>query len=165
MKSRSVSFPIIAALCCIAGCALPQVFKPLNLYDINNGNTIELYFNPTSAEHGTITSASTSGENFHGECMFSAEHGYPRPDWSNRGEAQALNTTPKDFAEAYGLPKDSQVKPVGTGIAVGDKGTVVELVFFHYSTDYRDRDMQTADGVGRDNSGHYYRIFLSTHSE
>jgi len=72
---------------------------------------------------------------------------------------------PTDFADAYGFSKDAQARPVGTGIIVGDKGTVIELVFYHRSTDVRSSDLQTADGVGRDNHGHYYRVFLSTQSD
>ena len=158
----------LVSMTLLIGCSLPEIIKPLNLYDTNNGNTIELIFNPNSREHGTITSSTTADQRFHGECVFSTEQGYPRPNASDisRGlSSTGGSATPKDFAEAYGFTKESTAKPVGTGIIVGDKGLVIELVFYHCSLSSRNGEMQTADGVGRDNNGHYYRVFLSTQSQ
>jgi|ERR1041385_305182 hypothetical protein len=168
MRIEFLQSLILILLIGLAGCTLPQVIKPMNLYDINDGTTIELYLNPTSWEHGTISSSSNANQKFHGECNFFAERGYPRPGIglnSYEKSKEANIPPPKDFGEAYGFTKDTQAKPVGTGIVVSDKGTVIELVFYHYSTDIRNGELQTADGIGRDNNGRYYRIFLSTQSQ
>jgi hypothetical protein len=168
---RIVPFnPFVALLltAMLAGCTLPQIIKPLNLYDINNGAMLALTYLPTSQDHGTISSAIDSSRQFHGECIFSNERGYPRPTapLESFGKADAaVSTPPKGFAEAYGFSKDLPAKPVGTGIVVGNDGTVIELVFYHWSSDARSNDLQTADGVGRDNNGRYYRVFLSTQSQ
>ena len=60
----------------------------------------------------------------------------------------------------YCLGKNSNAHPVGTGVIVDKDGTVIEIVFYRFSSDY-----QTGDGVAKDNKGKYYRIFLSTESQ
>jgi hypothetical protein len=155
-------------LALLAGCAFPQVIQPLNLYDIDDGTTVELFFYPTSRDHGTISSSRNAEQEFHGECSFSGEQGYPRPNHilENGEKFNAENSQPpRDFAEVYGFSKDIPAKPVGSGIIVGNKGKVIELVFYHLSWAAHSNDVETADGVGRDNKGRYYRIFLSTRSE
>jgi hypothetical protein len=145
----------------IIGCTMPQIVQPLHLYDLTDGTTIEVFFHSTSRDHGFISSKDSSSTQFQGEYNFSSDRisGWLPP---LRAEAmdksKTLNqTTPEDFAEAYGFGKNSQARPVGTGIIVGKDGTVIEIVFYRISA-----DLQTGDGIGRDNKGRYYRIFFST---
>ena len=81
------------------------------------------------------------------------------PGYDNSGTNAYSDKKMTDLAEAYGYGKNSQAKPAGTGILVGGTGTVIEIVFYRISG-----DLQTGDGVGRDNKGQYYRIFMSTES-
>ncbi len=167
MKNIYLQLLMSVMLISLTGCVLPQVIQSLNLYDISSGTTIELFFNQTSRDHGTISS-SAGDEQYHGECSFSAERGYPPPyppSQVRHGSDTVIVKSSKDFAEVYGFSKDIEARPVGTGIIVGNHGTVIELVFYHFSSEFRTGDIQSADGVGRDNSGRYYRVFLSTQGE
>jgi len=143
------------------GCTLPQIVQPLRLYDLKDGTTIEVIFHPTSRDHGTISSRNGQNGQFQGEYVFSSDRVL---SWggqsveSSRGKTLAQGESqPENFPDAYGYGKNSQARPVGTGIIVGKDGTVIEIVFYRLSS-----DLQTGDGVGRDNKGRYYRIFLST---
>jgi hypothetical protein len=149
-----LAFTLAAAL---AGCALPPVLQPLRLYDLEDGSTIEVFLRPTGLRYGTIVSRRGGAEEYHGEYSFVSDRlGAANPRPGPYGNALKQQTPPQDFADAYGFGKDSRAEPVGTGILVGG-GKVIEIVFFRLS-----RDLDSGDGVGRDNNGRYYRIFLST---
>lgn len=169
MNSHSLHSLAFALLISLAGgCTIPQIIKPLNIYNIKDGTTLQLLFNPTSPEHGTISSSTNTSQHFHGECSFSSDRRYPRPNSTGifSGKSDVENVpAPKDFAEAYGFSKDVPAKPVGTGIIIDNNGTVIELVFYHCSYDLRSNDIHSADGIGRDNNGNYYRVFMSTQSQ
>ena len=160
MKIKGIPFaPILIAG--IAGCTLPQVIQPLRLYDLKDGTTIEVVFHPTSRDHGIISSRNDQAPQFQGEYVLSDDR---VPSWGRQypglSEGHAFSPgkpPPEDFADAYGFGKNSQARPVGTGIIVGKDSTVIEIVFYRLSF-----DAQTGDGVGRDNKGRYYRIFLSS---
>lgn len=147
----------------LVSCTMPQVIQPLHLYDLKDGTTIEVLFHPTSRDHGIISSKDSVNEPFQGEYLFSSDRipsWLPQSHEYAQGKTNALSQAPMDdLAEAYGFGKNSQARPVGTGIMVGKDGTVIEIVFYRISP-----DLQTGDGVGRDNKGRYYRIFLSTES-
>lgn len=163
MNSKYIAVFLCFWLIGIVGCTMPQVFQPLHLYDLKDGNTIEVFFHPTSREHGIISSGNKTNEQFQGEYNFISDRisNWPqRPEGYLSGQTRALSQeSMDDFAEAYGFGKNSQAKPVGTGIIVGKNGIVIEIVFYRISA-----DLQNGDGVGRDNKGRYYRIFLSTES-
>ncbi|MBI4546699.1 MAG: hypothetical protein HY707_01860 [Ignavibacteriae bacterium] len=146
----------------IAGCIMPEVVQPLRLYDLKDGTTIEVVLHPTSRDHGTISSQGDQNEQFQGEYVFSLDRvpilGGQLPRYAQEGKTLSPDESlPDDFPGAYGFSKYSQARPVGTGIIVGENGTVIEIVFYRISP-----DLQTGDGVARDNKGRYYRIFLST---
>ena len=155
----------VAILCFLvmgfAGCTMFQIIQPLRLYDLKDGTTIEVLFHPPSRDHGLISSRKSPDESFRGEYDFSSERASgwaPSYGAGMLGKTNAKDQPPiDDFAEAYGFARNSQARPVGTGIIVGKDGTVIELVFFRISP-----DLQTGDGIGRDNKGRYFRIFLST---
>lgn len=65
-----------------------------------------------------------------------------------------------NFAELYGFGKETNVRPVGSAILVGTKGTVIEVVFYKVAS-----DMSYGDGVARDNKGFFYRVFLSEETQ
>ncbi len=145
------------------GCTLPQVIQPLRLYDLKDGSIIEVILHPTSRDHGKIVSSGIQKDQFEGEYVI-----YDRitvgsvrlPDFDRSETAVQFKTPPTDWAELYGFGKNSNAHPVGTGVIVGKDGTVIEIVFYRFSSDY-----QTGDGVAKDNKGKYYRIFLSTENQ
>ena len=148
-------------LSCLASCILPPTTQPLHLYDLQDGTTLVVLLHPTAREHGVIYSKDTVNEQFHGEYHLSANlaPGWPYPIGGNPGKVvEGSNSGSKDdLPEDYGFGKNSEARPSGTGILVGKNGTVIEIVFYKVSS-----DLQTGDGVGRDNKGRHYRIYLST---
>ncbi len=142
------------------GCEIPQIIRPLRLYDLKDGKTIEVFVKQISRNNGRFLSARTAEEKFEGEYVVverSGDLGYRPSSGVSRQFGMSNGTTENltGFAEAYGYGKDSNAKPVGTGILVGNKGTVIEIVFYRISSDL------SGDGVAKDNSGRYYRVFLS----
>ncbi len=160
MNMNGVAFASLL-LAFLSGCTLPQIVQPLRLYDLKDGTTIEVVVHPVSRDHGTFSARNNQTGQFHGEYVFSSERvpswGGQYPGFSQGYKSATGQTPPEDLADAYGYGKNSQARPVGTGIVVSGDGTVIELVFYRLSV-----DAQTGDGVGRDNKGRYYRIFLST---
>ncbi len=141
-------------------CTLPQTIQPLRLYDLKDGNTIEVILRSTSRDHGTITSFRDQKEQFEGEYVIydRTMNGRDRVPGIGRANANAEPAIlPSSLAELYGFAKNSDARPAGTGVIVGKDGTVIEIVFYRISSDF-----QTGDGVAKDNKGRYYRIFLST---
>ena len=62
----------------------------------------------------------------------------------------------QSLAEEYGFGTNSDAKPVGTAILIGDKGTVIEVIFYKV-----DPEKKNGDGIARDNEGNIYRVYLS----
>src|SRR5690349_13911061 len=118
MKLRLFQISTILCLLAFGVCTMPEVIKPLNLYDTGTGNTIALYFRPTTQGHGTLSTGAGADQKYHGECNFSQERGFPRP--GGFAETRSSDTSRirsfQGFAEAYGFTKDSPAKPVGSGI-------------------------------------------------
>ena len=161
MKLIVILMNIYFLLTAFVGCTMPQVIQPLHLYDLRDGTKIEVFLQPKAEDHGIISSINNNGEQFQGEYIFTSDRVPNWPPKSFETSTAASNnsgkTPPEDFADAYGFGKNSQARPVGTGIIIGTDGTVIEIVFYRISA-----DLKTGDGVGRDNKGRYYRIFLST---
>ncbi len=162
MKFNLFLYPLMVSFLLI-GCVLPQVIQPMRLYDLRSGNTIEVFLQPTSRDHGLLKSRSRQQEHFEGEYVlldrYAGMSSPPRP--RPLGEPQSFrDSIPNDFAELYGFSKNSSAQPVGTGILVGKDSTVIQIVFYHVSA-----DNQTGDGVAKDNKGRYYRVYFSTEGE
>jgi hypothetical protein len=79
------------------------------------------------------------------------------PEGLTRAETGASHAANASFAELYGFSKEAPAKPAGTAILVGDKGTVIEIVFYKIGYQF-----QFGDGVGKDNKGRRYRVFMSS---
>ncbi|MBI5216623.1 MAG: hypothetical protein HY960_12800 [Ignavibacteriae bacterium] len=145
----------------LGGCTFPHIVQPLRLYDLESGNTLEVIFHATNREHGTISSSNTEGSQFRGEyVLYDRGITYPGHESYSKGTTSMLNdSTSKNFADLYGFSKEYRARPVGTGIIVGDDGTVIEIIFYNIA-----HNLESGDGVGKDNKGRYYRIYLSTES-
>ncbi len=146
----------------ILGCELPQVIRPLRLYNLEDGKTIEVFLRNNSLHGGKLVSAREGDENFEGEiALYGGSTGNYRPPLGTTefGKASAAAEKLPDnasLAKLYGFGKDTDARPVGTAILIGSKGTAIEIVLYGISA-----DRQYGDGVARDNKGRYYRVFLS----
>ena len=161
MKTVSASI-LTFALLTLCGCEYSQFSRPLRLYDIGNGNLIQVFFQRHSSSSGKLVSGQSHGETFQGECiLYGSTPDYSRPPLGLSQPGARLNAQPLQddagFAELYGFGKESQARPVGTAILVGSKGTTVEIVLYRISA-----DQQFGDGIGKDNNGRRYRVFLTT---
>ena len=64
-------------------------------------------------------------------------------------------TDAKLWPDVYGFGRAATAKPVATATLVGNQGTVIEVVF--YSLNLGDG---SGSGVGRDNAGNWYRVYV-----
>ena len=160
---KTIYAPIVAfALLSLCGCEFSRFSRPLRLYDTGNGNIIQVYFQRISLNGGKLISGQSQGETFQGECiLYGSTPDYTRPPLGMpRSDAASNAQSPQDdanFAELYGFGKESQARPVGTAVIVGNKGTTIEIVLYRLSA-----DQQFGDGIGKDNNGRRYRVFLTT---
>ncbi|HTY58705.1 MAG TPA: hypothetical protein VMF59_07795 [Bacteroidota bacterium] len=156
MTTLAFALPLIVVL---QGCQIPQIIRPVRLYDLKEGKTIEVFMQPVSKTNGRLVSAQSEGENFEGEYVVYTRPALTpatvRPDGMAQG-GMGNTREGESLAELYGLGKDSNVRPEGTGIIVGDKGTTIEIVLYRV-----EGNLEAGDGVARDNKGRYFRVFLS----
>jgi hypothetical protein len=155
---KSTMLLLILAL--LSGCEMPHLFRPLRLYDLKEGVTLEVFLQPNSRNTGMLVSARSDSETFHGEYAI-----YDRtpslPGREPRVDAQGMGAPlAGDFAETYGFGKESNARPAGTAVIVGNRGTVVDIVLYRVGD-----DLSFGDGVAIDNKGRKYRVFLSAESE
>ncbi len=158
-----VSTIVIAALFSLvaSGCEVSQVMRPLRLYDLSDGKTIEVFLRRSSPNSGKLVSAQVHDERFEGEIvLYGSSVDYkPRPGTFGLDAAKGSAGNVPDNAglpELYGFGKDAEARPAGTAILVGSQGTTIEIVLYRISA-----DLQYGDGVARDNKGRRYRVFLS----
>jgi len=106
---------------------------------------------------GKITYVSKDDESFSGEYVFqSIKSGNPlmQPN-SNKDLFKSENKSDIDFSKLYGFSENVHAVPVGTMILQGDKGTVIDIVFYTFLY-----DRGIASGVGKDNKGNVYRVYI-----
>ncbi len=63
----------------------------------------------------------------------------------------------KSFPELYGFGKTTNVTPQGSATLVATNGLVIEIVFYKLLI-----PEQIGDGIGKDNKGNFYRVYLVT---
>src|SRR5258707_7434038 len=130
MRGLPMNLPQIATLKLVGllslylvGCTLPPLIRPLHLYDLKDGTIIEVRLHPTSREHGMISSAESSGEQFSGEYDITSDRvpGWPPHIRGQYGEPAKADSQflSDDLAQIYGFGKNSQARPVRTGSIVG----------------------------------------------
>ena len=133
---------------------LPTTIKSLRLYERNSGNIINLVLSKPIYNQGTIYTsqyeADQGSEIFDGEYHIHGKKYKPDPRYKH------FMNEAKSIAEEYGFGKNSDAKPVGTGIIIGSEGTVIEIIFYDIQG-----ALKSGDGLGRDNNGNFYRVYLS----
>lgn len=143
------------------GCEIPQVMRPLRLYDLKDGTTIEVFLRRNSPNSGRLVSARVQGEKYEGEIVLYGGSPDYKPLGGLSGQYNAAEgyknfSDDANLPELYGFGKETNAKPVGTAVLVGNQGTTIEIVLYRISV-----DLQYGDGVARDNKGRRYRVFLS----
>jgi hypothetical protein len=163
MKTTTLISVLIVCVI-LASCQIYHTIRPLRLYSMGDGSLIEVFLQQKSRDGGRLVSAEVQGERFHGEYVIYDRVAYRDGQYS-RGNA-LLQSVAKDstelrtFAELYGFGEHSDARPVGTGILVGDQGTMIEIVLYRVSA-----NLEAGDGVAKDNRGGRYRVFLSVEQE
>ena len=123
----------------------------LRLYDLQEGRTIHAQLSEPNYQRGTILSIRDGNENFEGEYYYYGN----RARISQYREMESfLDDT--DLAERYGFGKNTDARPVGSAVMIGDKGTVIQIIFYQ-----ADPNLNAGDGIGSDNKGNFYRVYLS----
>lgn len=138
----------------ITSCVPSWYYKSIRFYNIENGHTIEVYHEDAYAVSGRLNSFRNSDEQFKGE-YFIYPPKQPAPEkYSTFGnlDMEQLNS----LAEKYGYGKESNAKPAGSLILTGNKGTVIQGVLYKVTP-----DKKSGDGIGMDNDGGIYRIYMS----
>lgn len=139
----------------------------MRIYNLNGSEKIKIDFNNAMQRQGEISFSTDNGENFEGEYLFqsnftrNAKKDLIGP-FASEGQFLADNEkrSKEKFSSLYGFGEESNAKPVGTMILIGDNGTVIDVVFYTFSF-----DKGTASGVGKDNKGNVYRIFTTNYYE
>lgn len=133
---------------------IPAKVKSLRLYERDSGNIIHVILTKGDYNQGTIYTsqydADQRSEIFSGEYHISGRNFVP-----DKKTTEFMNQA-KSISEEYGFGQNSGAKPMGTGIMVGSEGTVIEIIFYDVQG-----DLKSADGIGKDNNGKYYRVYLS----
>ena len=152
MILKTIPFLIFLFLSSMISC-LPIYVNSLRLYDRETGNTIQVALSDAKSNQGSIYSTQNdtapNSEIFKGEYyIYGESRKYQHPD------QQFMNE--QSLAEEYGFGENSDAKPVGTAILIGNQGTVIEVIFYKV-----DSQKKNGDGIGRDNEGNIYRVYLS----
>ena len=129
---------VVSFVSVLLGCAATNPL-PARLYDLADASVIEVQFSNFRDGHGTALARLTSGEKLSGEYTLPQTNDVTRRAAVGGGDfriqaAQAAGAAipGKDdlsWQEVYGYAKDATAKPVGAGTLVGDRGTVLSLVF------------------------------------
>lgn len=168
LKSRRKAIEkvlILLILILIVSCT-STINTPIRLYNLQSGKIIYAYLNDAYDNRGTIISTLSDGENLTGEYaiadkMVGYEQSYSNKFSKNSSEPvyrdgikKGINDR-KSWAGVYGFGYDSNATPVATAILVGNKGTVIEIVFYTLNI-----DKGSGDGVGKDNQGNWFRVYV-----
>lgn len=118
----------------------------------------------SNSGNGPITATLPTGETCSGEYAIgavSAPYPMPRPysepEWSDTNESYGSESDDDgEWAERYGFSEGAIVQPVGSATLVGNRGTLLEIVFYHFYYYHGPR----GDGVARDSFGNFYRVYV-----
>jgi hypothetical protein len=158
MKKRRISLAFLLLMQCLgSACAVPRTAR---LYDLDTGIVMEAYIEDARQTQGRITAVNpVTGENFTGEYT-SIRNDVVRSSYGIGGSsvsgyatsgATSLSYSGYGWATAYGFSFDQPTALYGAATLVGDKGTVIEVVY------QVDRRTVHGYGVGRDNQGGRYK--------
>lgn len=162
VHARGVSLALFLALC--IGCTSTRPV-PARLYNTNSGDVIQAVMSYAGDGHGLMSATLPTGEVCKGEYTLGGVNSryIPPPPFERTpsegrppGPKEQSTEDPTSWPEAYGYGSDTFVQPLGSATMAGDRGTVIELVIYHY---YYYNGVH-GDGVGRDNHGNWYRVHI-----
>lgn len=147
-----------------AGCTstLPT---PARLYNINSGDVIIAEMGYSNDGHGLMQATLPTGEVCKGEYTLGGVNSryVPPPPFERTpvdgrppNAPEQSTQDPISWPEAYGYGADTVVQPLGSATMAGERGTVIEVVIYHY---YFYNGVH-GDGVARDNHGNWYRFHV-----
>ena len=149
----------------LAGC-IPMNSLPLRFYNLQSGQVISAQLTNTNDNRGSISATLAGGESLTGEYSVIEYFGrrYRSETFMSSGqksevekplESELPETDTKLWPDVYGFGRAATAKPVATAILVGNQGKVLEVVFYSLNL-----DNGSGSGVGRDNSGNWYRVYV-----
>jgi len=148
MKNSFFSIMILF-LISLHGCALAPPYLSVTtarLYNLDRPEVINATFDPGGKGHGMIEAIAPDGERFRGE--YSTLSGKS----STSGSAFVRTLQGYEWAQASSFSLHQPGKQFGSATLVGDKGTVIEIL---YAVDPYSGH---GTGPGRDNKGNRYRV-------
>lgn len=154
-----------------SGCALTKD-SAARLYNLHNGEVIHVRLYDFYRGHGRMSAQLPDGEELNGEYTITkrdhqemplppsimqpnSEKSIMESEPEDRTQASSSQKDVKSWSEVYGFGGSASAKPAGTAIAIGNRGTVLEIVL--YSANIQNG---FGDGVGRDNKNNWYRIHI-----
>lgn len=159
---RSIVVAALLMLC--GGCAMSHV-EDVRLYDYNSGLLSNGQLFSLGRGHGRATAQMFSGEVLQGEYAVTRETTAALPTRQRlafdpalaarkEGEANpAPAEAPQDLAKVFGFAPGSAARPMAVATLIGDRGSVLEIVFYAL-----DVETGTGSGVARDNRGNWYIV-------
>lgn len=128
------------------------------MYNLKDDSVIEIKLSNFNQGYGTASAKFPHGETFSGEYTLTTSSAsriptiqkLPKNAASQTQEAIKADKKEPGWAEVYGNP---EAKPVGTATLLGNKGTLINIVFFTADT-----VRGIGDGVARSNTGQWYRV-------
>lgn len=155
---------LILACGLLAACAA-DVAVPARLYDLASGRVIEATLGSFQQGYGRMTAQMPNGELLEGEyTLYVQRPGSPvapsastssnvdRPQSEGNTEGPPEGRKP---SEVYGFGEGVEADPIGSATLVGNRGTVLQVVFYRMNALAR-----YGDGVAYDNKGNWYRIHV-----
>jgi hypothetical protein len=154
MKTQPLTV-IFLILFLFSSCAAPAIPRTVRLYDLNKGSVMEAFIEDARQIHGKITAVNhETGESFTGEYT-SIRDDVVKSSYGSgyvTGGPSSLYHSSYGWATAYGFSFDQPTKIYGAATLVGNRGTVIEVVYAV------DRRVLHGHGVGRDNQGNRYKL-------
>jgi len=158
---------VLAVVFCLslAGC-IPANRLPLRFYNLQSGQVIPAELTNTHDNRGSITATLPDGKSLTGEYSVVEYTGrrYRFEKFMSGGKKSEVEkplaselpeTDAKLWPDVYGFGRAATAKPVATATLVGNQGTVIEVVFYSLNL-----DNGSGSGVGRDNAGNWYRVYV-----
>jgi len=155
---RQITFLFLAVL--LSSCVTT---KPTSgrLYNLEDGSIIQIELSNYFEGFGRASGKLKGGELLFGEYTLKLRANKPRPHQSPPiiGSTASKSIIPKkddpSWSEIYGFSSGAEAKPVGTATLIGNKGSIVNIVFFSADT-----HRGVADGIARTNKGTWYRVHI-----
>lgn len=165
MKSHLKAFLGITLPGMLFSCVFVSTTPTLRLYNLESGAILRVFFDDAYTDHGVLRANLPSGEHLKGEFFIGV-----RPEESKHypgkivplgeegagkklGEGKGYRDI--TWSELYGFGGDTPVVPVGSAMLVGNRGTVIQVVFYRFKM-----KKWMGDGVAKDNRGNVYRVYV-----